>query len=73
MRGLVLLLLMGVLVWRWRSWRASAVQKPAPATPPKTIAMLACQHCGLHVPVTDAIHGSQGSYCCVDHRAQREP
>ncbi len=73
MRGLLLLLLIGVLAWRWRSWREAARQEPKQATAPKTIAMLACRHCGLHVPSTDVVQGAQGVYCCVAHRAEREP
>jgi uncharacterized protein len=35
--------------------------------------MVACAHCGLHLPATDAVQGKQGIYCSNAHRQAREP
>ncbi|MEZ5704393.1 MAG: hypothetical protein R3E56_03050 [Burkholderiaceae bacterium] len=34
--------------------------------------MVACQHCGTHLPESEAVLGRRGSYCCVEHRQQHE-
>ena len=33
--------------------------------------IIACAHCGLHLPWSDAVHGrgpDDRSYCCIEHR-----
>ena len=66
-----LLVLMVVLagVWIWRSRRVA--QRP-PAPPPRPAAstpraMVACRHCGLHLPASDALAGPDGPYCSAEH------
>lgn len=64
----VVLLVLGVL----RSRRApggtgQGRQPSSPPAPPQD--MLACAHCGVHVPRADALllHGQP--YCCAQHRS----
>ena len=75
------LLVLGVVlfaVWLWRHNRAGEAQdraderarrSPPSAPPPAPVAdMVACAHCGLHVPSGEAI-SHQGAYYCSDaHR-----
>ena len=69
-----LLVLMVVLagVWIWRNRRA-AERPPAPRPPParrplaQPSAMVACRHCGLHLPASDALAGPDGPYCSAEH------
>ncbi|MBL8445018.1 MAG: hypothetical protein JNK52_13295 [Zoogloeaceae bacterium] len=42
-----------------------ARERDAKAAPER---MLACAHCGLHVPEGDGVHGEGGFYCCDEHR-----
>jgi len=43
--------------------------KPPPATPQ---AMLACAHCGVHLPRDEALPGRGGVFCGEAHRAAYE-
>lgn len=76
MRFLLIFLVVLVLAWRWRIWRTSErARKASPtASPaPKTTDMVRCGHCGMHLPVGEAIPGLQGSYCSTAHRLAKEP
>lgn len=44
-------------------------RKPPPATPQ---AMLACAHCGVHLPRDEALPGRGGVFCGEAHRAAYE-
>lgn len=79
MKYLLVLLVVGVVLWMLlarsrgdgRSGQSdagstSARGKPRP-TPPQ--AMLACAHCGLHLPAGDAVLDGSRIYCSEAHRA----
>jgi uncharacterized protein len=71
MRVLFWLLLLGWLVWmisrlRRPALRSTPSKAPAQAT---TQDMVACAHCGLHLPKRDAVQGAHGAYCSTEHRA----
>ncbi len=44
----------------------------APATPRSEVQdfeqMVACAHCGLHVPESEGVRGGGSVYCCDEHR-----
>jgi uncharacterized protein len=79
---LLVWLLIGLWIYGvWRSRRifspptkASSARKghesPSPQDGP--IDMVACAHCGLHIPVTDALRGRSSStlqwFCCPAHQ-----
>lgn len=72
MKYLVLLVVLAVAIGIWRSRRApdtSASKHPVsrPALPQN---MLACAHCGVHVPQADALMLGEHAYCCAEHRRQ---
>jgi uncharacterized protein len=64
-----------VAIWVWRNNRRveleEATRKRAkpPALP---LAMVVCQQCGTHLPESEALRGTKGSYCSVEHRQQHE-
>ena len=58
------------LVRSQRKPPAAPRRKPTAAQAPQ--AMVACAHCGVHLPGQDAVRGSQGSYCTVAHRREAE-
>ena len=76
MKLLVVLLALVLLVWlvRGRSRRRSdtlrsgsaAASKPGPA--PQAEAMLACAHCGVHLPASLALQAQGHAYCSAAHR-----
>lgn len=69
MKYLVLLAVLAVAYGMWRNRRA----KDAPVKPPAAAlpqAMLACAHCGVHVPQADALMAGNRPYCCAEHRAR---
>lgn len=74
MRFLLVFLVLLVLAWRWRTWREARQrqQQDKNRTPPQTEGMVACHHCGVHVPAGDAVAGIRGSYCSADHRVRGE-
>lgn len=78
---LVFVVVLGA-VWIWRRNRAEDTRDEAveqarqtPKPPPAVqapAAMVACQHCGLHLPMADAVAGTQGHYCSHDHLRRHE-
>ncbi|WP_439113659.1 PP0621 family protein [Hydrogenophaga sp.] len=78
MKYLLVLAVVLVAFWVWRNnrltddtdaQRPSARKKPAPRQP--TI-MVACLHCGTHLPQNEAVQGRQGAYCSAEHRQLSE-
>lgn len=79
MKFLLVLVVVLAGVWLWRRGRVKDITRRPPPAPPAApapaqvpSAMVACTLCGLHLPASDAVTGSQGPYCCNDHRRLRE-
>ena len=74
---LLLAILAGVWLIKRQQLRAAAPKRQSPRTPPRVaqaMPILACQHCGVHVPQNEAVTGRQGGvYCCAAHRRASEP
>lgn len=82
------LLVLGVVlfgIWLWRHNRvvaarereaarqaATAAQSSDPNNPQTFTHMVACEHCGLHLPPADAVKGRLGHYCTDGHRRAQE-
>lgn len=66
-RFLILALVVGLLLWllfgRSRRRTSKAEQQPRP---PATFAV--CAHCGVHLPMNDAVLDGQTAYCSDAHR-----
>jgi uncharacterized protein len=69
MKYLVLLVIVFVGLWWFRQQRRVA---PTPQNKSGPQIMVACAHCGTHIPDNDAIHGTQGVYCSPAHRNSHE-
>lgn len=72
MKYLVLLLVLAVVIGVWRAQRPAAPRpaaRPAPGTPPAPQDMVACAHCGVHLPRADALVHGPHAYCCAEHRS----
>ena len=78
MKYLIWLLVILLGLWVWRRARQAPKARP-PATPPADKApdtMCRCAHCGLHLPLDEAVRGERGLYCNTAHRhaaADRNP
>ncbi len=71
MKYLLVIAVVAVFYLYWKKQRQS-LRPPAPPSQP-TLAppqpMVACAHCGLHLPQRDALSDAkQQSYCCEAHR-----
>ena len=69
MKYLVLLLVFAVFYGYWRSQNRPAPpapRKPPPLAPPQD--MVACDHCGLHLPRSEALTSGPHHYCCAEHQ-----
>lgn len=78
MKYLLLLAVVVVFAWHWRSTRRADIAKqqrkvhPAPGPAAGPVDMVQCAHCHLHLALPDAVGGRRGSYCSVEHRALAE-
>lgn len=77
MKYLLVIAVVMVAFWVWRNNRLSddgqssaQARRKKPSTRPAI--MVACLQCGTHLPESDAVRGRLGSYCCAEHRLQRE-
>ncbi|AKJ27737.1 PP0621 family protein [Caldimonas brevitalea] len=76
MKYLVLLLVIVVVLWLARTARppkprqgSNASQQPPQSTSsPAPRPIVACRHCGVHLPIDEALPGPAGHYCCEAHR-----
>lgn len=74
MKYLLLILAVLALVWLLRGARRR-VEPPPTSPPPATGAaqpMVACRHCGVHLPRHEALPGRGGVFCGEAHRAEFE-
>ena len=75
------------LVWRWYQSSQNKIKRDAnsesdnafqsPQSNAKTAAteqvekMVSCSHCGIHVPLSEAVHVNSGSFfCSTEHQRQ---
>ncbi len=70
MKYLVLLVVLVVAFGIWRSRRApdASDKKPSPSPLALPQDMLACAHCGIHIPQAEALMLGNQAYCCAEHR-----
>ncbi len=78
MKYLLIIALALALLWWWRTMGRKAsgrgpaqkAGREAPVQPPDD--MVACRHCGLLLPRTEALTGQQGLYCTQAHQNAQE-
>jgi uncharacterized protein len=72
MKYLLVIVVVGVLLWAMfgRGRRTQDVKRREDRKPPDApVAMLACAHCGVHLPKSDALFDAGGRpYCGEPHR-----
>jgi len=67
---LLFFLLVGYVLWRWRDAQArrGAAPPPKQAEQTQTIEMVACAHCGVHLPVVQALTVRSDYFCSAAHQ-----
>lgn len=69
-RLLLLIAIVAVVYWLFRSYRQSNVpQKNNPAAED----MVRCAHCGVHLPKGESLVADGCSFCCAEHRDAYRP
>ena len=74
MKYLIILLLVLLVAWQWRNGRVkhTKAKSARDAAPQNPVDMVACAHCGVHLPARDTVQGRAGLYCDAQHRAAAE-
>jgi uncharacterized protein len=72
MKYLLLVLAIVVLVCLIRGARRREVPPPKPPRDAGVQPMVACRHCGVHLPAHEALPGRGGVFCGEAHRAEYE-
>ena len=73
MKYLLVLGFVLVLFWVWRSGRSGrsgAGGVPPPNRSPTLTEIVACDYCHVHLPRSEALIGSSGTYCSDLHRRE---
>lgn len=77
MRFFLLLGLFFLVIWLLRGGRrqdAAGSSAPSPAAEPASAEqVVACVHCGLHLPQSEAVSGAAGWFCGEAHRVAHDP
>lgn len=82
MKFVIVLVAVVALVWLLLGGRSRAVRGPARRTPSGSKGsartaegMVACAHCGVHLPESEALRLGTRVFCSAEHRdaAAREP
>lgn len=68
MKYLLLILLVLVVIWALKRNRTDKPAPPPQDSPNQPSNMVACTHCGIHLPQDEAVNGEKGVYCSTDHR-----
>ncbi|MBI5259668.1 MAG: hypothetical protein HY855_24405 [Burkholderiales bacterium] len=68
MKFLLMVLVLGFGLWLVLKRAGGARMPPPPKQPPGPQSMAECAHCGLHLPVADAVVDGTRVYCSDAHR-----
>lgn len=71
MKYLLLIVIVLAVLWLARAGRGRAARSK-PQGPPPGETMVACVHCGVHLPRSEALPGRGGLYCGEAHRLAHE-
>ena len=74
MKVILLLALVLIVIWLFRSTRRAGQQRQRPVEKPspEALDMVRCRQCDIHLPKADAVAGKQGVYCSLEHRQRAE-
>lgn len=66
LKYLLLIALAAIVWWSWQKRTRSGAELPRQEKPVER--MVACAHCGVHLPESDSLAGGGRYYCCEAHR-----
>ncbi len=78
MKYLLLLAVVVIFIWHWRSTRRADIAQrqrkvhPAPRASAGPQDMVQCGYCQVHLAHSDTVAGAKGPYCSAEHRALAE-
>lgn len=55
-------------IWWWRRRGAGGINHGRPVAPRPVERMVACAHCGVYVPESQALLEDGRYFCCPEHR-----
>lgn len=73
MKYLLVIVVLFVVLWLWRSGRGGPQTPPRrgnASPPPPRLEMVRCRVCGVHLPEADAVRADSVYYCSVEHLNQ---
>lgn len=68
MRVLLFLILLLIVAWWVQRALKAPRRKRGGVTGKRPERMLACDHCGVHIPESEGVRGEDGFFCCDEHR-----
>jgi uncharacterized protein len=73
-RALLILAVVFVVLWLVRGGARARAGKREPAAPPAPAPedVVACRHCGLHLPRSESLSSRDGVFCSEAHRVAFE-
>lgn len=64
----IIIILVGLWLVLTLVKRALASRKNKPSQAPHLAKMISCDHCGVHVPESEAVHDGDRHYCSEEHQ-----
>lgn len=68
MKYLLLFGVLGIAWWLWRKRNAELRSGPPAAPVRPAEKMVACAHCGVHMPLSESLSDGARHFCCDEHR-----
>ena len=72
MKAVLLIFVILLGVWLWRSSRPTRPRQPKDDDKPPPLDMVSCAFCSIHLPAAEGIKGNNGVYCSAAHLAREE-
>jgi len=67
MKIFIILVALAAIFWAWRTLSGSRQGVHMSSRQKEEKNMVACIHCGLHIPQDEAVISQQQYYCCKEH------
>jgi uncharacterized protein len=68
MKYLFIVVVVLIVLWAVKRTRVGKSTQSPPTAAASPTEMVACAHCGIHLPHAEAVSGQKGLYCSTEHR-----